>query len=126
VLACYRYIELNPVRAGMVRHPREYRWSSYGANALGRADPLLTPQEQYVRLGRREEMRCEAYRDLFKAQLDAEAVAQIRGATNGNVALGSERFKKRVEAALGRGARRAVAGRPRGQAPDDGPELEFA
>lgn len=126
MLACYRYIELNPLRAGMVRHPREYRWSSYGANALGRADPPLTAQEQYVRLGRSEEMRREAYRDLFKAHLDAEVVAQIRGATNGNLALGSERLQKQIEAALGRRARRGVAGRPRGRAPDDGPELEFA
>ena len=115
VLACYRYIELNPVRAGMVRHPRDYRWSSYGANALGEADSVLTPQEQYVRLGRSEEMRREAYRDLFKAHLDAEVVAQIRGATNGNLALGNERFQKQIEAALGRRARRALAGRPQGR-----------
>ncbi len=126
VLACYRYIELNAVRAGIVRHPREYRWSSYGANALGRSDPLLTPQGQYVRLGRSEEIRREAYRELFKAHLDAEVVAQIRGATNGNFALGSERFQEQIEAALGRRARRGEAGRPRGKAPDDGPELEFA
>ena len=47
VLACYRYIELNPVRADMVVHPREYRWSSYCANAEGRKNKLLTPHEQY-------------------------------------------------------------------------------
>jgi REP-associated tyrosine transposase len=52
VLACYRYIELNAVRAAMVLHPREYRWSSCHRNALGKADPLVVRHEQYRRLGR--------------------------------------------------------------------------
>ena len=125
VLACYRYIELNPVRAGMVRHPREYRWSSYAANALGKADPLLSAHEEYRRLGRNEEARREAYRELFKAQLDPEVLGQIRGATNGNFALGSERFQKQIEAALGRRARRGTAGRPRREAHEDGAELDL-
>ena len=51
VLACYRYIELNPVRASMVAHPRDYRWSSYRANAEGLADSLITPHIEYLRLG---------------------------------------------------------------------------
>ena len=50
-LACQRYIELNPVRAGMVAHPAEYRWSSYRANAQGEADPVLTPHDLYEALG---------------------------------------------------------------------------
>ena len=74
VLACYRYIELNPVRAGMVRHPRDYRWSSFHANGDGKQDPLVTSHEQYRRLDRNEAMRREAYRALFKAQLDPEGL----------------------------------------------------
>jgi putative transposase len=62
VLACMRYIELNPVRAGLVRHPAHYRWSSYRANALGDADPLLSPHALYCALGRSTEERCAAYR----------------------------------------------------------------
>jgi putative transposase len=50
VLACYRYIELNPVRANMVQHPADYSWSSYRANGDGRANPLLTPHAEYLRL----------------------------------------------------------------------------
>ena len=50
-LLCYRYIELNPVRAGMVEHPSEYPWSSYRANALGQYDALVTPQFMYFALG---------------------------------------------------------------------------
>jgi hypothetical protein len=56
--------------------------------------------------------RLEAYRALFKVHLDEEVVGQIRSATNGNFALGSERFQRDIEAALGRRARRGQAGRP--------------
>src|SRR5436189_377067 len=51
VLACYRYIELNPVRAGMVVGPGLYRWSSYRANAGGEVDSLLSPHAAYEALG---------------------------------------------------------------------------
>jgi putative transposase len=112
VLACYRYIELNPVRAGMVKQPREYRWSSYHANALGRADPLLSAHEEYLRLGTEERVRREAYRELFKAHLDGETVDQIRHATNGNFALGTARFAKEIERSLGRRAQPGKVGRP--------------
>lgn len=124
VLACYRYIELNPVRAGMVRHPRDYRWTSYPANAEGRADALITPHEQYLRLGREPQGRREAYRALFKAPLDEEAIDQIRQATNGNFALGSPHFQAQIERALGRRAVRGKAGRPRAQGHADGEQIE--
>jgi len=84
LLACYRYIELNPVRAAMVNQPQDYRWTSYHANAQGKADPLITPHEQYLRLGLSHTELREAYRALFKAHLDEEVVSQIRSATNGN------------------------------------------
>ncbi len=48
-LLCYRYIELNPVRADMVQHPSEHPWSSYRANALGHYDALITPHYMYMR-----------------------------------------------------------------------------
>jgi len=112
VLACYRYIELNPVRAGMVVRPQDYRWSSYPANALGKASRLITPHGEYLSLGRDEAARIEAYRALFKAHLDEEVVGQIRSATNGNFALGSEWFQREVEVALGRRAKRGQSGRP--------------
>ena len=65
-LACMRYIELNPVRAGLVKLPQAYRWSSFRANALGKEDPLVTPHAHYCVLGRSEEMRRAAYRAMFK------------------------------------------------------------
>jgi putative transposase len=112
VLACYRYIELNPVRAGMVMRPQDYRWSSYHANALGKASRFIVPHAQYLRLGRNDADRQKAYRALFKAPLDEEVVGQMRSATNGNYALGSERFQREIEVTLGRRARRGQAGRP--------------
>jgi putative transposase len=112
VLACYRYIELNPVRAGMVVRPQDYRWSSFHANALGKASRLITPHGEYMRLGQDAAARTEAYQALFKAHLDEEVVGQIRSATNGNFALGSERFQREVEEALGRRAIRGQSGRP--------------
>ena len=93
MLACYRYIEMNPVRAEMVRHPRHYRWSSYRTNAEGHASKVITPHEHYRTLGRSEEARREAYRALFKSDLDPEVLRDIRAATNGNYALGSRRFQ---------------------------------
>lgn len=73
VLACMRYIELNPVRAGMVRHPAHYRWSSHRANALGEADALVTPHALYCALGRTPEERRAAYRASFRGAARSRA-----------------------------------------------------
>ena len=113
VLACYRYIELNPVRAAMVNRPQDYRWSSYHANGNGKGDRLITPHAEYLRLARDDTERRDAYRALFKAHLEAETVDEIRKATNGNFALGSERFQKEIEDALGRRAQQGRSGSPR-------------
>ena len=66
LLSCYRYIELNPVRAGMVEKPEEYRWSSYRCNAYGEKDDLITPHKQHLELAKNQKQRLSAYRDLFK------------------------------------------------------------
>ncbi len=66
LLACMRYIELNPVRACVVASPGQYRWSSFHANALGRNDALLTPHARYCALGRDAASRQAAYRALFQ------------------------------------------------------------
>ena len=102
LLTCMRYIELNPVRAGMVAHPSEYRWSSYAANTQGADDPLVAPHAEYRALGRSADDRCAAYRQLFRAHLGDEALAQIRDATNKSWVLGNDRFKQRVQRQLER------------------------
>ncbi len=112
VLTCYRYIELNPVRAQMVAHPHHYPWSSYRANAKGASSKLIVPHDQYRALGRTEEARRAAYRALFRTDLDPEVVGEIRAATNGNYALGSARFQEDIQVMLGRRVMRGKAGRP--------------
>ena len=66
LLACMSYIELNPVRAGLVTRPQAYRWSSFRANALGTEDTMLTPHAHYCALGRTPTLRQAAYRAMFK------------------------------------------------------------
>lgn len=113
LFACSRYIELNPVRAGMVSHPADYRWSSYRCNAQGEVDPIVWPHPLYCVLGKTPAERQAAYREMFRRQLDPGLVDQIRKATNGNFVLGNERFAEQVAAALARRVTRGKGGRPR-------------
>ena len=113
VLVCYRYIEMNPVRAKMVTHPAEYRWSSYRANAQSEFSHLITPHAQYLSLGDTDVSTAEAYRELFRSELEIGSVDQIRAATNGNYVLGGSRFAAEIEAMIGRRTRRGCPGRPK-------------
>ncbi len=121
VLACHRYIELNPVRAGMVLRPQDYRWSSYHANGLGSANALITPHEEYRRLGKQDAEPREAYRALFRAHVDEALTDEICDATNGNFVPGGRRFQDQIADTLGRRVTRGKAGRParQGEAKDD-------
>lgn len=111
VLACYRYVELNPVRAGMVDHPSGYLWSSYAVNSGMRTDPLLSPHAEFTALGLQAETRHAAYRVLVDQPLDPEVLRAIREATNGDYPLGSEGFKASLLATYGRRTERQKAGR---------------
>ena len=111
-LRCCRYIECNPVRAGMVRGPGEYPWSSYRHHAFGVTDKLLAIHEQYERLGHSDEERQFAYRELFTAELDTKALSEIRDTINRGWPLGSDRFKDEIERALQCAARPPKRGRP--------------
>jgi putative transposase len=113
LLACMRYIELNPVRAGMVRHPRDYRWSSHAANALGAADPLVTYHPVYLALRDTIPERLSAYRRLCDRALGEQDLAAIREAANSGTALGTDAFKDWIEASIPCRARNGRGGRPR-------------
>ena len=113
LLTCMRYIELNPVRANLAVDPAHYRWSSYRANGLAQADVRLTPHEVYVALGATQAARCGAYRGLFRSELDAAAVNDIRLALNQNQPLGNGRFLARVARAVGERRQARPRGRPR-------------
>ena len=112
LLTCYRYIELNPVRAGMAGHPRDYPWSSYRHNGDGRPGGPIAPHERYQALGADPAARAEAYRALCEAVLDPAVVDQIRLATNGGFVLGNARFQAEIGRMLGRRVVRGRAGRP--------------
>ena len=101
-LTCQRYIELNPVRAGMVVSPEGYPWSSYQANGLGRPAKLWTPHPVYKALGESKEERTAAYRSLFDTHLESTTLKDIREATQTGMALGNERFKAQIEQLSGR------------------------
>lgn len=116
-LRCHCYIELNPVRANMVRRPGDYRWSSYRANAGFAASRLLTPHGEYLALGRNDDERGAAYRELFRSQLDLAQLDEIRSAANGGFALGKDRFKAQIAEMLKRRVKRAAPGRPKKQEP---------
>ena len=118
LLACYRYIELNPVRAEMVDHPGEYRWSSYAANAQGAVDETLCLHDEYLRLGTTASERQAAYRALFRYLLAPDMVADIRDAMNHELVVGTSRFKDQVEAMTNRRARKGRTGRPPNWATD--------
>jgi len=116
LLTLMRYIEMNPVRAGMVAHPRDYLWSSYRSNALGETGEnadWLTPHVEYERLGGDAAERQGAYRQLFRAAIPKDALEAIRECTHKGWALGSERFREQIERASGRRAASKGVGRPK-------------
>lgn len=102
LLTCYRYIELNPVRAGLVTTPGDYRWSSYRATALGQKDEILTSHALYLRLGATDGVRHTAYRELFRSHIEDAAIRELRVATELGHIAGSERFKEQIETMLSR------------------------
>lgn len=104
LLTCYRYIELNPVRAGMVADPAAYPWSSYHANALGKPDSLVTSHPIYQALGEEEARRQAAYRGLFQQAIEPSTLAAIRESTNKAWVLGREHFVEAITTALNRQA----------------------
>lgn len=112
LLICHRYIELNPVRAGMVRHPSEHAWSSFGHYGTGQSNALITEHPDYRRLGTSAEERHAAFRSLYAEPLQQQVIDQIRSAINTESALGSEKFLRYAENKLGRPVRVPKPGRP--------------
>lgn len=103
LIACARYVELNPVRAGLVRRPQDWRWSSAGGHlGLGRDD-----------LGESGALleRIPDWRALLEGGLDERSLAAIRGRERTGYALGSAAFLDALKARLGR----EVGPRPRGR-----------
>jgi putative transposase len=115
LMVCQRYIELNPVRASLVTEPASYPWSSYHHNALGRKSKLVSPHELYSRLGDDPTSRQSAYRALFEEVLGSDDLGEVRKATHGNTALGTQEFTEQLAQFLRRPITPREVGRPRKQ-----------
>ena len=115
LLTCYRYIELNPVRAGMVAHPAEYAWSSYRFNAQGGPEGLITYHPEYLALGNDVRQRSDAYRELFRHQLEPDLIDEMRKSLNHELVVGSSRFKEEIAAMTLRRVTLGAPGRPRNE-----------
>ena len=113
LLTCMRYIELNSVRAGMVEHPGDYKWSSYHTNAYGHEDRLIHRHPLYIALGISGIEREKAYRELFQQHIDGDTIHQIRESLNHELVLGRSYFKDKVEQMTQRQTRLGKSGRPR-------------
>ena len=113
LLACLRYIELNPVRAAIVAQPWDYRWSSVHGHLGLRADARLTPHAGYLALGCHANEREMAYRRVLMEALSDDVLADIRSHMQQERALGSPAFRSMVERALNRPVDVRAQGRPR-------------
>lgn len=112
-LACQRYIELNPVRAGMVAAPGDYPYSSYRYHAWGMKNPLISPHAVYLALHAEPAQRRRAYRRLFHDRLEPELLMKLRHETNVCGVIGSDSFRSQIAAELGRALPTGKRGRPR-------------
>jgi putative transposase len=113
LLACHRYVELNPVRAGLAGQPGESVWSSFRCNAWGVEDDLVTPHSLYMELGGTESRRRSAYLRLFEGVLGEEVLSAIRHAADRGWALGGDEFCERLGLTASRPTVPRKAGRPR-------------
>ncbi len=111
LLTLHRYIELNPVRAGMVKAPEQYKWSSAREHLAPVGSSLIVDHDVYVRLGATPSVRARAYGALIGEPLEEGALSQIRTAARQGGVLGSDQFKDQIETQLGRRVRLGRPGR---------------
>jgi putative transposase len=111
LLTCCRHIEMNPVEAGMVKKPEQYKWSSYMANGWGKKSRIVHHRE-YLNLGTTQESRCQACRELFKIQIPEEEIHMIERASEYCQPVGDDRFRKKIEERYGMKTGQLHRGRP--------------
>ena len=118
VVAAYRYVERNPVRAGIVRAPADYRWSSHVANIGQASSTFLTPHAEYLALGSGDGTPWKAYQSLFSKDDEPGFLAALRDATNGGFALAGEQLRSTLPANL----QQRLTRRPSGPRPGTQPQ----
>lgn len=102
LLTCYRYIEMNPVRAKMVEHPGDYPWSSYRHHAYGEPDRNVEDHALYYQLDSDRDTRLACYRELFLTDIEKNKLHAIRNAVNFSLPLGNDRFREEIKQAAGK------------------------
>jgi putative transposase len=112
LLACMAYIDLNPVRAGLVAHPRDYPWSSYRHYSGQRSDKFITPHPLVWALGNTPFAREAAYADLLQAGISAVQQAALTDSALSGWALGEPDFVAELQKKTGRRVSKSTAGRP--------------
>jgi putative transposase len=110
--ACHLYVELNPVRAGLVADPLAYPWSSCVHYAGDATDPLVTEAPDFLVLGDDLPSRRAAYRELLTAGLGPETAEGIRTATRRGAVIGDGGFRAELQRRMGRCLPGAPRGRP--------------
>ena len=101
LLTCLQYIELNPVRSGMVTDPGNYSWSSYAAHGLGNKVHMWTPHPLYLSLGDSQSTRTKKYQELISRSLGADVIAKIRHCTSKGLILGTEKYRQQFKEITG-------------------------
>lgn len=102
LMCCYRYIELNPVRAKIVTDPADYPWTSFRRNAWGRHDSIVTDHDEYSMLGAAPQERAAAYRAMFHAGIEPARLNELRRDLHESRPFGPECFKEEIERRLKR------------------------
>lgn len=110
LLACSQYIEFNPVRNHLADRPEQYIWSSYGHNAMGGPNALITPHQEYLKLGDTESACQAAYRDRCQTPLPEKMINSIRESTNKAWVLGDDDYKREISKIVNR----RVSPKPKG------------
>jgi putative transposase len=111
-MACMVYIDLNPLRAGMVTDPRAFKWSSHGHYVGLNVDKLITPHALFWALGNTPFAREAAYADLVRAGLSADQQAALTSSVLSGWALGDDDFAKALQSRTERRVVKSKAGRP--------------
>jgi putative transposase len=112
LFTCHRYIEMNPVRAGIATAPGNYAWSSHGYYAGTRRDGIVTPHPLYAALGESSASRRSAFLAMFGNEIPGADLERLRVAINKGWALGSETFLDCMQRQIGRTLRPPRLGRP--------------
>ncbi len=113
LLACCRYVDLNPVRARIVAEPQDYAWSGYNGRTGLSDDPLLDDHSIFSSLDQTPAACAHGYAEFVKSGIGDDELAFIRQSVQRNQLTGGSRFKATIEARLGRRLSNKAQGRPR-------------